>query len=140
MKLVFNNPFMKLKAKSMRKLHTITHMVTQEITHDKLFNNNDLISVSGMPKASNCSHVQLMANSYSGDTETKTKCLSTTENPYSNLYIATDGKHFQVAAVVTSSDEGNIIMTKREDIALIATSLATEEVPELHFLVSMKAS
>jgi hypothetical protein len=136
MKLKFDNNLMTLRAKSMAKLYTITHLVTSEKRHKKLFNDKDLVSVSGLPKTSLLDDAQLMTPMYSANTKTKLKCLSTPEKPFSNLYIGTDGHHFQVAYVALTPAMGNEFMKDRDDIALICSSEATDELPELHFIAS----
>lgn len=136
MKLAFDNPWMNLRAKSMGKLHTITHLVTSKERHKKLFNDKDLVAVSGLPTATLCDDIQLMAPMYSANTKTKLKCLSTPERPFTNLYISTDGKHFQVAYVALTPAMGNAFMKDRDDISLICSSQATDEAPELHFIAS----
>lgn len=136
MKLVFDNSWMILRAKSMGKLHTISHIVSSDKTHAKLFQQKDLVTVSKLPKSSLCDDIQLMAPSYSANTSTKLKCLSTPEMPFSNLYIDVEGIHFQVSHVVLDPKMGNAIMKERNDIALICSSEATNEAPALHFLAS----
>jgi hypothetical protein len=137
MKLVFDNTWMNLRAKSMGKLHTITHVVTSNERHTRLFNDKDLINVSGLPKATLLDDIKLMAPMYSATTKTKLKCLSTRERPFTNLYIAADGQHFQVAYVALTPAMGNAFMKDRDDIALICSSEATDQAPELHFLASI---
>ena len=136
MDIKFDNGWMTLKAKSMGKLHTITNVVSTKEKHDHLFNTKDRVTVSGLPKTSLCDDLQLMAPSYSGDTKTQLKDMSTQAKPYTNLYIQTDGHHFQVAFVALTAKMGNDFMNERDDTALICSTEATEDVPALHFIAS----
>lgn len=77
-----------------------------------------------------------MAPHYTAVCKETLKDSSTPDTPFTNLYIATDGMHFQVAFVALLLAAGNAFMKNRNDTGLICSSVATDKAPELHFIAS----
>lgn len=133
MKLKFNNAWLSLYAMSMGKLFCITHVTADRDSQDKLFHQHDLVSVSALPgDESTC----LLANAYGATFRSSLlQDMNSPDRPYSNLFIESDGKYFQVAFVTTSVDECNCHCISRPDIALLGIDNAGR-----HYLVSKQAT
>jgi hypothetical protein len=134
MKIEFDNLGMSLHAKSMGKLFHITHLCTSENSHDKLFEKG-LITVANMPELL-LGDVQLLSQQYSGKNDITLEDKNTASEAFTGLYILSDNHYFQVANIVLCAKQGNGIMSSRDDISLIGSIEATQEVQTLHFLAS----
>jgi len=130
MKLKFNNSWMSLYAKSMGKVFEITHITDSQKLQDSLFKRDTIIAVSSLP---NNPGISLLAKAYGPEFRaSELQDLNKENHPYSNHYIESDGKFFQVALVTTEISICNEFCAKRDDVGLIATDNAGR-----HYVVSL---
>ena len=124
-----------LLVKSMSKFHTITHLSFNEVGHDFLYKNHDVIGVSHIPNEENTT---LLALQYGGDTELNLSDESSEEHPCLNMYMRVfDGNYYQIAAVFTDVKKANDFMTQRPDTALIDSTMLNLD-DEYHFIARLE--
>jgi len=133
MKLRFNNPTMELCAISMGKVFRILFISGDNQKKNKLFQKQDLVSVSTLPEQED---VCLLADGYAPLFRSHLlQNISTPTLPFTNLYILSDGHYFQVAHVSNNQKDCNAICLRRMDVALIATDNDGR-----HYLASIQAA
>ena len=130
MMLEFNNPWMKLYAASMEKVFRIEVITDSEIERLRRRNQRALVSVSALPGVQD---MALLADPYAPVFYSLAlPDLSTSTRPYSNLYIKSDERYFQVAHVCESLEQCNDFCLSRDDVAVICTDNAGR-----HYLASL---
>lgn len=128
----------KLVVKSMRKVHTITHLSFNETGHNKLYSSKDLIGVAHFECDKNTT---TLAVQYSGDRVTQLECKSTSKASYTGFYMQThDGNYYQIAGIFTDIDEANEFMANREDTGLIDSTNIKGLEKQYHFIASLEES
>lgn len=117
MKLSFDNNWMELYACSMRKLHKVTEIALNQEEKDKALK-KDLITISSLEPLG----ISFLSMLYGIKEPSKNlEELSTDENPFLPFYIKVDKEFFQVAHIVKTVEEANLVMTERSDVALICS-------------------
>lgn len=119
MKLKFNNPWMKLYAASMGKIFCIEVITDSESEQTKRRKQQGLVSVSSLPGRPD---IALLADPYAPVFRSLAlPDISVPDRLFSNLYIKSDDRYFQVAHVCDSPEQCNAYCKMRDDIAVICT-------------------